>query len=1399
MAKLKDGFYKQTAEAIGSDLYVLLAGGGMKPLADFANTSSVDYAAKAGDSDKLGGLPASSYLKIQSLSESTSKLLCDKVWSAGTTNKGDDSTQNECPTYYGMYLSLQYDTAKNQGYQFYGNTYTSTPTLYVRNRCAGNSHTSYNDWKQIAFISDIPTSLPASGGTADKANVLTTPRKIWGQYFDGSANVSGGVSSASYLEFDGVSSNAGHGGYIDFHFNGSSADYTSRIVEYSSGRLTINDVLHVNSGGNVLIGTTDDNGAKLQVNGSISCSVSSTNTPALYFAGGIGEYFDCNGNFVLPANAGSWNIFDRTNTNVLFRVNRTGTVLIGTTSDNGAKLQVHGNALIKETIIDAGYVTAHTPSTTGWYTVARVSGYFNFDIYISGGWNHGTPSIIRANICNINGTSYIIQLAGYAGGHCSAIRLGKISTDTYDVQVYIYAQSGSIGTQVCSFIGYGGLTTYATSTLSTTTYSDVNELAFKTLSGRYYTETEANNRFVNVSGDTMTGSLYFKDDKHYVQYYKDSSLSYLELYNQTGGCGIAMHDDGRVTHNKAGTHNILIHAGNISSYLPVVTSYYWADQLITSSAKSNTTPTFGSITISGGVDSGIALKTSGDYSRIRFYNSAGSNNATIHYFAAAHGGYSFVKDTLNLGGKVTLGAWNNPTVYITDNATTSDTSGKVGIGTTSPAHKLDVRGRIFSLTSDVDGVIIKRQTVGAGAFIRYLSDNQDSSGWRAGMRGTQQDFTFEYSSDTFGSTIQHMSLSKSGQLIIPKSGASSNSGLVVGGTSNAINAAVSDQQGMIQVVAGSGGATNSSAIGFHNPGISSAVLEYKNASADLGYFNFRSDDKTWNVGIGTTSPTQKLHVLGNAFIEGANITKYINYIHWGGRLTHGGGTYAWYNVYESTTNTEGDSIILNLSHSYWYTNTDSVTFAINTGYGNASITQLNSTSGSQIFNKIRVRWVDSKTIYVDVYIYSHTANTDAIYVSGSGLGTFKGPTATSDNSGVIKEVNIYYNGLYSPNAKFDSLIADPYIYFNTAKTKYCGYYSSGKYLELYNQAGGNGIWMYDGGNICLYTSNNVGIGTTSPTQKLHVNGAGIFTNTGSTTYASDGITIGAGDYAGRYITCYGKTSTSYINFGYSASTNNCGELYFSYSSSGSTSNYAALSLYSSANTIYVYPDYTKSAKYINAPGFVHPSYWSSAYALTSDGGAAHIGSMSVNYANSAGNADTLDGYHASSFALAHSHSYLPLSGGTVTGTIYLGNSTHYIQYYSSGKYVEMYNATGGCGISALDAGYVNVMGTGGIYASAFYQSSDQTLKTNIQSINNSDNIPELKSFDWKSDGTHSYGLIAQELEEQGYSELVSNEGDHKTVNYSAALSLIVGKLQVKIKELEKEIEILKTKNNYGLE
>lgn len=44
-------------------------------------------------------------------------------------------------------------------------------------------------------------------------------------------------------------SSAGHGGYLDFHYNSSSADYTSRIIESASGKLTINTNNHIQTTG----------------------------------------------------------------------------------------------------------------------------------------------------------------------------------------------------------------------------------------------------------------------------------------------------------------------------------------------------------------------------------------------------------------------------------------------------------------------------------------------------------------------------------------------------------------------------------------------------------------------------------------------------------------------------------------------------------------------------------------------------------------------------------------------------------------------------------------------------------------------------------------------------------------------------------------------------------------------------------------------------------------------------------------------------------------------------------------------------------------------------------------------------------------------------------------------
>lgn len=74
-------------------------------------------------------------------------------------------------------------------------------------------------------VGAVPTSRTVNG-KALSANISLT-----------ASDVGAIAASPSYIEFTGVSSSASHGGYIDFHNGGSSADYTSRIIEDSSAHL----------------------------------------------------------------------------------------------------------------------------------------------------------------------------------------------------------------------------------------------------------------------------------------------------------------------------------------------------------------------------------------------------------------------------------------------------------------------------------------------------------------------------------------------------------------------------------------------------------------------------------------------------------------------------------------------------------------------------------------------------------------------------------------------------------------------------------------------------------------------------------------------------------------------------------------------------------------------------------------------------------------------------------------------------------------------------------------------------------------------------------------------------------------------------------------------------------
>lgn len=96
--------------------------------------------------------------------------------------------------------------------------------------------------------------------------------------------------------------------------------------------------------------------------------------------------------------------------------------------------------------------------------------------------------------------------------------------------------------------------------------------------------------------------------------------------------------------------------------------------------------------------------------------------------------------------------------------------------------------------------------------------------------------------------------------------------------------------------------------------------------------------------------------------------------------------------------------------------------------------------------------------------------------------------------------------------------------------------------------------------------------------------------------------------------------------------------------------------------------------------------------------------------------------------------------------------------------------------------------TGTLYSTVFNSSSDERLKENIITINNSvELIKQMRgvSFDWISTKQKSFGFIAQEIETI-LPELVSTDNGMKSINYDATIAILLES----IKNLTARIELL---------
>ena len=174
------------------------------------------------------------------------------------------------------------------------------------------------------MVTDALGYTPLSGITSAMVTTalgytpLSNATTFWGQtasngVVSGSieAGLSGGsISGFHSIEFNTHGSLSDYGGFIDFHFDGSSSDYTSRIIEDASGRLYLsapngvrigNAVLKWDSTNNALyLQKIDGTAVNLYATGGVSAlgmSAGTSSVDAMTF-----NYVTINNQLTLPSN-----------------------------------------------------------------------------------------------------------------------------------------------------------------------------------------------------------------------------------------------------------------------------------------------------------------------------------------------------------------------------------------------------------------------------------------------------------------------------------------------------------------------------------------------------------------------------------------------------------------------------------------------------------------------------------------------------------------------------------------------------------------------------------------------------------------------------------------------------------------------------------------------------------------------------------------------------------------------------------------------------------------------------------------------------------------------------------------------------------------------------------------
>ncbi len=412
----------------------------------------------------------------------------------------------------------------------------------------------------------------------------------------------------------------------------------------------------------------------------------------------------------------------------------------------------------------------------------------------------------------------------------------------------------------------------------------------------------------------------------------------------------------------------------------------------------------------------------------------------------------------------------------------ADISGNLGVGTTTPAYKLDVAGNTnlsSGSTYKINGTdVISASGLGVGVTASSLTSLGTLGNLTvAGTSALNGGITFDNSTDTISAFTAGGTIDLATNLItnIGNAGTdfSAGGGLTLAGaftanSTTALNGATTLGDAAADTVTSNAGVwsfTNATTVDLADS--SRGALNFEGGLLALDTLNSR-------IGIGTTTPTQKLDVAGNV------------------------------NISSGSTYKINGTDVLSASGLGVGVTASSLT-SLGT-LGNVTVTGTSALNGGITFDSATdtiSAFTAGGTIDLATNLITNIGNSGTDFIAGGGL-TLAGAFTANSTSALNGAVTL-------GDASSDMVTSNAGVWSFTNATT----------VDLADNA--RGALNFEGGLLALDTLNSrIGIGTTTPTQKLDVVG-NVNVSSGST-YKIAGTDVLSGNTLGAGITASSLTS-----------------------------------------------------------------------------------------------------------------------------------------------------------------------------------------------------------------------------------------------------------------------------------